>query len=364
MNTVRVVSKRKIKKFILIVTISLIVITIINLSLFYFLNLKGVSSDDKIIPFKVEENDTYYTLGDKLKNNNLIKNKLVYKIYLKLHKQSDKLDVGMYPLAKNMGVKKIIETLKKGPDDDLTNNKITFREGLNIRNIVDILAKYTKYDKNEITKKISDTTYLKTLINKYWFLTDEILNKDIYYPLEGYLYPDTYQFKEDDSIEDIIDTMLLNTSNKLSIYQNSFKNQKYTYHQIITLSSIVELEASSKEDRKGVAGVFYNRLNKNMGLESDVTTYYGLKKDLTDSIKGKVYDYTPYNTRNSSLKGKLPVGPICNPSIDSIDAVLNYSKTNNYYFVADTSKKVYFAKTYDEHLNIIKKLKEQGKWNA
>ena len=364
MKTVRVVSKRKIKRFILIVVIGLVLITIISLLLFYFLNLKRVNSSNEIIPFEVKENDTYYTLGGRLKNNNLIKNELVYKIYLKLHKQSDKLDVGMYPLAKNMGVKKIIETLKKGPSDELTNNKITFREGLNIRHIVDLMAKETKYSKEEINQKISNQTYLKTLINKYWFLTDEILNKDIYYPLEGYLYPDTYQFKNDDSIEDIINAMLDNTLAKLKPYQTIFNNQKYTVHQVLTLASIVELEASTKEDRKGVAGVFYNRLNKNMGLESDVTTYYGLKKELTDSIKGKVYDYTPYNTRNTSLKGKLPIGPICNPSIDSIDAVLNYTKSNYYYFVADTSKKVYFAKTYNEHLNIIKKLKEQGKWNA
>ena len=364
MNTVRVVSKKKILRFVLIVLVIFIILTLISMLLFYKINLGKVSSNDEIIPFEVTENDNYTSLAKKLKKQNLIKNTLVYKIYIKLHSPKEKLSVGAYPLSQDMTVKDIVATLTEGPDKNLSHQRITFPEGLHMRKVVKLIADNTKYEEKDIYKTGADKTFLKSLINEYWFLTDKILDKNIYYPLEGYLYPDTYEFKNDDSIEDIFKTMLDNTDNKLKEYQSLFNKSKYNVHQVLTLASVIELEASTKEDRQGVSSVFQNRLSKNMGLESDVTTYYGLKKELTESIKGKVYDYTPYNTRNKTLNGKLPIGPICNPSIESIEAALNPKKTSYYYFVADTNKKVYFAKTYNEHLKIIQKLKEQGIWNA
>ena len=315
MTTVRVVSKKKIFRFVLIVLVIFIILTLISMLLFYKINLGKVSSNDEIIPFEVTENDNYTSLAKKLKKQNLIKNTLVYKIYIKLHSPKEKLKVGAYPLSQDMTVKDIVATLTEGPDKDLSHRRITFPEGLHMRKVVKLIADNTKYEEEDIYKKR-------------------------------------------------IDKLKLVLDNKLKEYQSLFNKSKYNIHQVLTLASVIELEASTKEDRQGVSSVFQNRLSKNMGLESDVTTYYGLKKELTESIKGKVYDYTPYNTRSKTLNGKLPIGPICNPSVESIEAALNPKKTSYYYFVADTNKKVYFAKTYNEHLKIIQKLKEQGIWNA
>ena len=123
-------------------------------------------------------------------------------------------------------------------------------------------------------------------------------------------------------------------------------------------------ETKTISDRNKVAGVFYNRLNSNLNLGSDVTTYYGIKVDMNerDLYKDEVNAYNAYNTRSSKMAGKLPIGPICNPSIKSIIAVLNPTKSNYYYFVADKNKKTYYSKTYNEHLNTISKLKSQGLW--
>ena len=157
--------------------------------------------------------------------------------------------------------------------------------------------------------------------------------------------------------------MLDNTDKKLKKYESSFANSKYSIHEILTLASIVELE-SVGNDRAGVAGVFFNRLNIKQTLGSDVTTYYGAKIDMNerDLTQAELTSINGYNTRVSSMAGKLPIGPICNPSVLSVEAVLNPTKSDYYYFVADKNKKVYYTKNYNEHLAIIKKLKSEGLW--
>lgn len=101
-----------------------------------------------------------------------------------------------------------------------------------------------------------------------------------------------------------------------------------------------------------------------MNLGSDVTTYYAFKTDMgeRDLKTSELNTKNPYNTRGPNMQGKLPVGPICNPSREAIEATLNYKKTDNLYFVADKNKKVYFTKSNAEHLNLIKKLKSEGLW--
>ena len=134
---------------------------------------------------------------------------------------------------------------------------------------------------------------------------------------------------------------------------------------MITLASIVELEGASADDRASVAGVFYNRLNDGWVLGSDVTTYYYLKiDDFKQSLNGnpKLYDCdNAYNTRCTSYVG-LPIGPISDPGKESIEATINYTKHNYYYFVADCKGKTYLSKTPNEHYNTIQKLKNENNW--
>lgn len=355
----RKLSYKKVIRFV----VCLLILLILCVVAWYKINLSKVSNNDNTIEFEVTNNDTFSSISSKLKNNNLIKNELVYKIYLKLNKVNN-LQIGIYPLNSNMSVKQIVNALSGNPDESLSHMKITFPEGINMRKFASILEKNTQYKADDLYNLLKDNNYLDELINKYWFISKDIKNSNIYYSLEGYLYPDTYEFKKHATLKEIIETILNNTSKKLESYKSSIQNSKYSVHEILTLASVVELEASTNDDRKGVAGVFINRLNSNMGLESDVTTYYGLKKELTESIAGHVYGANAYNTRSTTLYGKLPVGPICNMSTSSIDAILNPTTSNYYYFVADTNKKVYFAKNYNEHLNIIAKLKKEGIWNA
>ena len=349
------------KKTALFFIVLILLICLSFLGVFYF-ETSSVSSNSKPISLEVKAGDNYYTLAAKLKEKNLIKSEFFYKIFLKINKPK-KLVLGEYELNKNMNAKTILKTLSDEKNLKDTSVKITFKEGMNVVKFASIIEDKTDIKAEEFLNKINDEEFINTLINDYWFITDEVKNSQIYYDLEGYLYPDTYIFEKHELTSDaIIKIILKNTDKKLSEIKDEISNSKYSVHQLLTLASLIELEAGVASDRATVAGVFYNRLNNNWSLGSDVTTYYSAKKAMTEKLtKDDLDACNGYNTRCITMKG-LPVGPIDNPSISSIKAAVNPTPTDYYYFVADSSKKVYFTKTANEHANIIAKLKKEGKW--
>ena len=262
-----------------------------------------------------------------------------------------------------MSFEEIMEKFNKGEVQD-NSISVTFVEGKRITDYVKVINKNFGYSEEEILKVLSDKEYLNELIEKYWFLTEDILNDKLYYALEGYLYPDTYAFKQDASIKDIVGKMLDGMSNKLANCKELIDKNKYSVHEILTMASIVELEGANSNDRYGVAGVFYNRLNSGMSLGSDVTTYYGARVNMADRDlwQAEIEAVNGYNTRPASMAGKLPIGPICSPSIDSIKASLEPEEHDYLYFVADKTGKTYFNHTYQEHINTINRLKKEGLW--
>lgn len=327
----------------------------------YIFETGKVSSNNEVVIFEVKSGSTYSSIVEDLKEKNLIKSKIFYKIYIKIN-HPDSLQAGQYELSENMSVKELIYEL--GHNTKQKSFTITFREGINFRNVVSLITEKTNISEEEISNKIKDQSYLNSLIEKYWFLTDDIKNENIYYALEGYLFPDTYQFNEDSKIEDIFKIMLDNTEKKLSKYKKKINQNKYSIHQIMTMASIIELEASTSNDRAGVAGVFYNRLENGWSLGSDVTTYYGLKLNLSDRdlTIAEINETNNYNTRSNKMAGMLPISPICMPGIESIEASFNPETNDYYYFVADKTGKTYFNKTESKHIQTISKLKSDGLW--
>ena len=328
---------------------------------FYLINTHGNSDEDVIIT--VNEGETYSSIVDELKEKELINSKIVYKIYLKLNNPGD-LEYGSYNLNKSYSLKETIDIMKKGSVSSGVIKSITFVEGKNMRYYIDTITREFSITEKEILNTLSDETYLDELISTYWFLDSEIKDKNIYYSLEGYLYPDTYEFYETASIKDIFKKLLDNMETKLNKYKSEIKSSKYTMHEMITLASIIELEAGSSNDRKGVAGVFYNRIADGWSLGSDVTTYYAEKMDdwLTDLTQKQLNSCNSYNTRSSCMAGKLPVGPICNPGIESIEATIEPTNHSYYYFTADKNGKTYFNKTYSAHEATVDKIKSEGLW--
>ena len=358
--------KKSVLKIIFILLLLIIIIGGISIFAWYELSLKPVEEGNSqsiiidIVPGQGTEG-----IASALKENNLIKDDLVFKIYCKLNEVNN-MQAGTYELNKNMSVEEIVKQFQAG-DVVIKEINVTFQEGKNMRDIAKIISENTNNSYEDVMKVFEDKEYAKGLIEEYWFLTDEILDNNIYYPLEGYLYPDTYTFESVDvSINDIIKIMLDQTDKVLSEYQIEIKSKGYTVHQFLSLASVVENEGISTEDRKGITKVFLNRIERGMALQSDVTTYYAFKVNMGDRdlTQSELNTANPYNTRGPNMEGKIPVGPISNVSESAIEATLNPSDTDAIFFVADKNGKIYFSNTNEEHEQIINELKSQGLWHT
>lgn len=346
---------------ILLICFIILIILILTPTIWYNSSLKAVSKTSNKKDIVIEIGSGSSVIADVLDEAKLIKNKLAFKLYVKLNSVSG-FQAGEYTLDQNMDIPEIVSMLKTGT---IMKEQIgiTFVEGKSIRHYAKTIAEKTNNTEQDVFDLLKDEEYINEVINKYSFITEDIKNKDIYYPLEGYLFPDTYLFDgKDVSVKTIFNTMLDKMEQVLNDYSNT--QTDLSIHEILSLASIVEQEGTNNASRKGIASVFFNRLDNNMSLGSDVTTYYAYGVDMGDRdlTTEELYTYNPYNTRGPNMFGKLPVGPICSPSKSSIEAVISPDNTGYMYFVADKNGDVYFAKTLSEHQSIISNLKNKGLW--
>jgi len=348
---------KKIHKLIISFIILCIVIAVLGCSI-YIYNLSPVNNDNTSIELTVEPGDTFLSIAPTLEEENLIRSTFFYKLYVKLNKASG-LEAGVYYVSTDMGVKELVKTLS-GKSTNVNVMTITFKEGLHMRKVADTIANYTNYTAEEIIAVGTDTKFLNELISKYWFLTEDILNEDIYYPLEGYLFPNTYEFNKDASIEDIYIRLLDEMDKVLTLHKEDIENSEYSVHEIITLASMIQSEGNNIDDFGKMASVFLTRLDRNMKLQSCASAYYGDKKIMGIDEFGD--SYLKNNAYNTYVIPALPVGPISNPGSDAIESVLNPSDTDYLYFASDKNMKVYFSRTYAEHAQTVAELKEAGNW--
>ena len=318
-------------------------------------------TSDKEVEITIPNGTGSSAIAEILADEGMIKSTTGFKIYSKLN-GGNEYKAGTYSFRENMSLKEIADILKSGISNGVP---IAYIEGEHFRWLAKEIAKITNNTEEDVFNLLKDEAYLDSLIDKYWFISDDIKNKDIYYPLEGYLFPDTYLLpNKNSSVEQIFEIMLDHMDSVLSEYKDEIENSKYSVHELLTVASVVEKESLNEAQRKGVSGVIYNRLDKGMSLGSDVTTYYAVKADMgeRDLYQSEIDGKNPYNTRGPGMEGKLPAGPICSVSRSSIEAALEPEHTDNYYFVADKNGEVYFAKDLDQHHKIIAELKEKGLW--
>ena len=309
----------------------------------------------------IENGSTISDIAALLKKEGLIKDENFFKLYVKLKKVSN-VYAAKYYFSPSMNLDEIINTLNEGGYNE-NEISITFKEGINMRGIAKLIKENTSNSEDDVYKKLKDEKYLNSVIEKYWFLTDDIKNSKIYYSLEGYLFPDTYRFNSKDvTVEEIFNKMLDQMEKELNKYKKQIENSKYSVHELMTLASITQSEGYNEDDFKNIASVFYNRLKTGMALGSCVTSYYGVKKDMTDELLQKDIDASnPYNTRGNNPV-KMPIGPISMPGAKALDATLDPIETSYYFFVSDKNNKLYFTKTLNEHERMITKLQNEGLW--
>lgn len=330
------------------VLIVILVISIVTVCLSYRIGISPVSKESKEVTIEITENSTYLSIASLLKDKGLIRSQSFYKIYIRIFKPSH-LQAGTYILNQNMGVKKIVDTLE-GNNALLNISSFVIPEGKHIEDVASILSEKTSYTKEEWMTLWDSEEFVKQMIDKYWFITEEVQNTKLRHSLEGYFFPATYEILKDATMEEVTYKMLDKMGEVLSKYKEVINNSSYSVHQILTLSSIVEYEAILDEDRPMIAKVFLNRLDSNMMLQSCATVGYAINEwKLSYSNKDLQTD-SPYNTYK--YQG-LPVGPGGLPGEASIKAVLYPADHAYYYFLAnvydENDKQTYYSKTYSEH---------------
>lgn len=325
---------------------------IINISIviIIFLVLFAYISNSLNHPFRVNSNkefeiksgDTLYGVVSRLDSQGLVKNSKLIKAYIKYKKAPGNIRPGLYTLSNNLSIDKFINNINNGVFDKNTVF-ITIPEGYNLSQIAELLDKKGITTKDNFIRASSD-----------YKLPDYIKNdNNRKYKLEGYLFPDTYQLKKNMPGKEIIDLMLSHFNRQFSnlLKKDNISLDKSRYDNIITMASIVEGEAEKDTERSTIASVFYNRLNKNMKLQSCATVEYALGYH-----KDKLYDkdLEIKSNYNTYYVNGLPEGPICNPGLKSIEAALKPSNTNYIYFVSNNNGTHFFTEDYKKFEEVKK----------
>ena len=300
-------------------------------------------------------------IGSVLEKSGVIKNGLVFTLYVK-YKNYNELKSGYYNLQKSMSVEDVIKELQKGgtPEpQEVTLANLTIPEGYTLEQIAQTVGQLQGDFKEPLTAeaflaKVQDETFIAQEVTKYPNLLESLPTKDsgVRYRLEGYLFPATYTIKENTTVESLIDEMLAAMDKNLSSHYATIKEKNLTVNELLTIASLVEKEGAKTEDRKLIAGVFYNRLNLGMPLQSNIAILYaegklGQNISLADDAAIDTSIDSPYNVYTKV--GLMP-GPVDSPSLDAIESSINQTKSDYLYFVANVQDgKVYYATTLEEH---------------
>jgi UPF0755 protein len=343
---------RIVRKIVLIISIILIfVFALIGGGGYLYIQsaLKPVDPDSKVKKkVEIPIGSSVSGIGERLEKNGIIKDAKVFKYYVKFKNESGFM-AGIYELSPSMDIQEIVDRLKTGKVLAEASFKITIPEGKQLKEIAAIMAKATNQDETQVFNQLNDKEFIKELMNKYPdLLTSDILNPQIKYPLEGYLFPATYPFyKPNPTVEEMVNAMLNKSQHVLADYIERGKKEKnLTVHQLLTMASLIEEEATEQADRKRIASVFYNRIEKGMMLQTDPTVLYAQGKHKERVVYKDLEVDSPYNTYKHT---GLPPGPIANAGRVSLEAAVDPEESDFYYFLATLDGKVIFTKTLEEH---------------
>ena len=294
------------------------------------------------VMFEVEKGEGLLSVAERLDEKELVSGKIFFYYYMKNNGLLNKILPGIYEIGSQLTIPEIAVILTK---EIKTSVKITFPEGWNIKQMAERLTK-NDLDGAEFLKLANNP---KEFQAEFPFLEDEKIKS-----LEGFLFPDTYLFKENIEAKDIIVKLLRNFENKLTDeLVQSIESQDRSLFEIITMASLIEKEVVNAEDREIVSGIFWGRIKIGQALQSCATLAYIL------GVNKKQYTYadteivSPYNTYQS--RG-LPPGPIANPGIAAIFASVNPKYTTYNYFLSDINTgETVFSEALDEHnMNKVK----------
>jgi len=305
--------------------------------------------------FLIEKGNSIKEVVFNLEKQEIIKSKNFFFLYVFLKGDSKKIKAGEYVISSSQPISKIADKFVKG---DTVKEKITIIEGWNIRDIAWYFENEGMFQAEEIFEitgfplvdysKIKDLPLPKDFSDEFGFLKDKPKNLG----LEGYIFPDTYEIGEqglvnNELVEEIIKKVLRNFNDKLnSDLQEEIVKQDKSIFEVIIMASLLEKEVRSIEDKKIVSGILWKRLKNKVALQVDATITYITGKKESNGFKQDVKIDSPYNTYK--YRG-LPLGPICNPGLDSILASIYPEDSEFWYYLSTPKGETIFSKNLEEH---------------
>ena len=308
-------------------------VLLLGISTYYLMTPAQEGKPDQI--FFVKEGSTLRQVANELENKELIRSRDLFLVWARFLGHARHIKAGEYRLNPGMSPLVILKTLSSGA---IVTHPVTIPEGYSRMQIAELLAAKGLVAKDEFLAITGDPDVAKHY---------GIAGPD----LEGYLYPDTYQFSRGLSAASIVDVMVRHFRGVTASFRENVKTSGMTLEQIVILASIVEKETGRAEERPMIASVFLNRLKKGNRLESDPTVIYGIK-DFDGNLKKKdLIRHSPYNTY--VIRG-LPPGAIANPGKEAIKAVLFPAETSYMFFVSKNDGSHHFSETLAEHNRAVR----------
>ncbi|MDC0206667.1 endolytic transglycosylase MltG [Nitrospinae bacterium] len=315
---------------------SLLALIWIILGLFYFQASRPVSNNTQLQTFEIKPGVTLNKVAKKLSREGLIRSSSAFQAIALLQEKQKLIMIGEYNVSPSMLPTEILQRITSGKT---ILHPVTIPEGYRIIEIGDILVKKGLADKGKFLEQTKDTRLLKEIA------VDS---------LEGYLFPETYHFgkftNERTIVKKMVDTFKERTLKQE--FLNRAKEIGFSFHEIITLASLIEKETGKDSERKQISSVFHNRLKKNMLLQTDPTVIYAIENFDGNIKKRDLKIDSPYNTYR--YKG-LPPGPISSPGLKSIIAALYPANTSNLYFVSRQDGSHQFSSTLNQHNEAVQK---------
>ena len=344
-----------IKKIMKYFMIALLVIVLVG-GFFTWNYIKGETqpvdtAQTELVSFEIEQGASVKEVSKALEKEGIIRNSKLFNFYLKFKNVSG-FKSGLYHVSKSMTLDEIIAELSgQGKDKDQNATKVLIREGEQLTEIAKEVEKSTKYSAEDFMAKVQDEDFLRYLVQKFpKLLTQSYNGYQVKYVLEGYLFPATYDMNDSKTLQMLITEMVAKTDEVMSKYYDKILASDYTLQEIMAMASLIEKEGSKLEDRKKISSVFHNRIKENMKLQTDVSVQYALGEHKEALSLEDLEVDSPYNLYQNYGVGP---GPYNSPSEDAIVAAIEPEKTDYLYFLADIkTKEIYYAKTYEEHLEL------------
>ena len=357
-------------KRIVAVVMSLVVVFFLATCTFGFFwvksSLEPINTEaTKTIQVEIPEGSSTKEIANILFEKDLIKNATVFNYYSKI-KSYNNYQSGFYNLSQSMSVDDLAKALQESGTPTAQEEpagKVLIVEGYTLTQIANSVTLNAKTDDKTDKTPFTSEEFLATVTNQEFidrmvatypnlFASLPAADSGVIYRLEGYLFPAVYDYYDDTTIEDLVEQMISTTDARLQPYYEAIANKNLTVNEVLTLASLVEKEGSTDEDRRNIASVFFNRLNAEMPLQSNIAILYaqgklGEETTLAEDTNIDTSIESPYNIY---WRAGLMPGPVDSPSLSAIEAVLNANATDYYYFVADvTTGTVYFANTIEKH---------------